>query len=113
MWSGQMLTIPQNCQKLLAQMLYDSVDCKVSPRAACDWEVAGVLLKNHEHLIHVAVRVLATCSWFTFRPDFSVQTTLVDSGGFHENCWHAFWENFRHWAVELPQDKYGDGRGFG
>lgn len=112
MWSGDLRTIPENCRKLLAQMLHDSVDCKVDPRAACDWETAEILLNNHQNLIDLAVKVLATCNWFTFRADFCMQTTLVDSGAFHEICWHAFWENFHHWARELPPGKYGAGRGF-
>jgi len=102
-----MLTVRSNCQKLIAKLLFDSVDCKTDPRAKCDWETAGVLLNKHPELIDMAVKSLALCGWFTFREDFSVNTTLVDSGGFHENCQYAFWENFRHWAKELPQDKYG------
>lgn len=113
MFNGDMRTIPSNCQNLIARILFESVDCKVEPRAACDWETAGVLLNNHQCLIDSAVRRLAQCSWFTFRADFSVQTTLVDSGGFHENCGHIFWENIRRCAGELPRDKYGAGRGFG
>jgi len=112
MWNGDKRTIPGNCQKLLAQMLFDSVDCKVRPRADCDWETAGALLSKHPELIDIAVRRLAQCSWFTFRASFSVQTTEIDSGAFHENCWHIFWENFRRYAGELPKDKYENGRGF-
>jgi hypothetical protein len=113
MWNGDKRTIPGNCQKLLARMLFETVDCKVSPRAECDWATAGVLLGEHQEFIDLAVRSLAHCSWFTFRASFSVQTTEVDSGGFHETCWHVFWENFRPLARELPKDKYGSGRGFG
>jgi len=113
MWNGDMRTIPDNCQKLLAQMLHDMVDCKLDPRSDCDWETAGALLNKHQELINVAVHQLTFCTWFAFRADFSMQTTVVDSGAFHEICWHAFWENLRHWARELPSDKYGTGRGFG
>jgi hypothetical protein len=112
MWNGDKRTIPENCQKLLARMLFETVDCKVRPRADCDWETAGVLLGNHQEFIDLAVRSLAHCAWFKFLANFGVQTTEVDSGGFHEICWHVFWQNFRHFAGELPKDKYENARGF-
>jgi len=112
MWNGDMRTIRDNCQKLIARLLFESVDCRVSPRADCDWETAGVLVDTHQELIDLAVKSLALCNWFTFRTDFSVLTTLVDSGGFHENCYHIFRENFRQWHEELPKDKYGAMRSF-
>lgn len=89
MWNGDMRTIPSSCQKLLAQMLHDSVDCKVKPRADCDWDTAGVLLNKHHELINIATGKLATSNCFVFRVDFNMQTTVVDSGTFHEICWHV------------------------
>jgi hypothetical protein len=113
MWNGDKRTIPENCQKLLAQMLFNSVDSKVRPRADCDWATAGTLLDKHQEFIDFAVRSLARCDWFTFRVNFSMQTTEVDSGAFHEICWHVFWQNFRRLWSELPKDKYENPRGFG
>lgn len=113
MWNGDMRTIPGCCQKLLAQMLHDSVEyVGGGERAACDWATAGMLLDRHQQLINIAVKQLAWTSWFEFRADFNMQVTVVDSGGFHEVCWHVFRRNFQHWARELPKDKYGTGRGF-
>jgi hypothetical protein len=111
-WSGEMLTILENCKKLLAHQLYSAFRCTEDPRAECDWKTACLLLEKNPYLINIASGCLAASGWFTFDMGFNMQTTLIDSGGFSQLCWARFWKELRYWSSYLPRGKYRTAQAF-